>query len=236
MTGHFRKIICALDTSDLDVAINTITRLKDDIGTFKVGHALTLTYGLDVVSRLQDAGAERIFLDLKFHDIPNSVALAVREAAKRDVWMITLHTTGGPAMMIAAMEEARSVDISPLIVGVSVLTSLDQQTLTNHIGVNRTVAEQIVYLSKLAMNCDLDGVVCSAKEIESVRQAIGSSGIILVPGIRPPGSSSHDQARVGTAQRALADGADYLVVGRALTEASSISEGLESLGLSPSPV
>src|SRR5476649_2509411 len=118
-----KKVICALDTPDLDEAIRITTRLAPHVGAFKVGHALTLPHGLDVVDRLKDAGANRIFLDLKFHDIPNSVALAVSEAAKRGVWMMTLHISVGPAMMTAAVEEARSTgeDMRPLLVGVSVL-------------------------------------------------------------------------------------------------------------------
>ena len=134
-----RKVICALDTGDLNGALTITSRLKDCVGAFKIGHALTLQYGLDVIPRLQDAGANRVFLDLKFHDIPNSVALAVREAAKRDVWMMTLHISGGPAMMEAAVYEARAHgDTSPNLVGVSVLTSLDEHTLTDVIGVKRT--------------------------------------------------------------------------------------------------
>ena len=124
-----RQVICALDTPHLDEAITTVSKLKSYVGAFKIGHALTLSHGLDVLEYLRDAGAGRIFLDLKFHDIPNSVALAVAEASKRGVWMMTLHISGGPAMMTAAVEEARSAgeDKRPLLVGVSVLTSLDER-------------------------------------------------------------------------------------------------------------
>lgn len=220
MDAFGRKVICALDTSDLDEAFKTVRLLKHHVHAFKIGHALTLNHGLSVIDRLREVGAGRIFLDLKFHDIPNSVGLAVREAARRGAWMVTVHTVGGPAMLAAAAAEARAFDADehrPCILGVSVLTSLDQHTLTDHLGVGRTVEEHMVYLSKLAVDCDLDGVVCSAHEVRAIRAAIGPRGLIVTPGIRLPGREAHDQKRVGDARTVLADGADYLVVGRALT-------------------
>ena len=219
MDAFGRKIICALDTPDLHEAVRTIRTLKDHVRAFKIGHALTLNHGLSVVEHLREEGAERVFLDLKFHDIPNSVGLAVREAARHGAWMVTVHIAGGPAMMAAAAAEARAFDDEnrPCIVGVSVLTSLDQHTLTDHLGVSRSVEEHMVYLSKLAVDCDLDGVVCSAHEIRAIRGAVGPRGLIVTPGIRLASGDAHDQKRVGDARTALADGADYLVVGRALT-------------------
>jgi orotidine-5'-phosphate decarboxylase len=230
-----RKAICALDTGDLAEALSITKRLAMHVGAFKIGHALTLQYGLDVIERLKDAGAQRVFLDLKFHDIPNSVALAVREATKRGVWMLTLHIAGGPAMMTAAEEEARGYaeDTAPLLMGVSVLTSLDQHVLTDHLGVARRLEDHMVYLSNLAIECGLDGVVCSAQEVKAVRSAIGHNGIIVTPGIRPPQGDVHDQKRVGTALQALEDGADYLVIGRALTNCADVEATLAGLGLQP---
>lgn len=226
-----RKVICALDTADISEALGITKRLHDQVGAFKIGHALTLQYGLDVINRLQDAGASRIFLDLKFHDIPNSVALAVREAAKRDVWMMTLHISGGPAMMEAAVYEARAYgDASPNLVGVSVLTSLDEHTLTDVVGFKRGVHDEMMHLSQLAMDCGLDGVVCSPQEIKSLRPIVGHQGCLVVPGIRRASGETHDQQRVGTAQQALQDGADYLVIGRALTHCTDIDAALVSLG------
>jgi orotidine-5'-phosphate decarboxylase len=227
-----RKVICALDTGNVDEAIATVKRLSPWVKTFKIGHGLTLPYGLNVIDQLQSAGAERIFLDLKFHDIPNSVALAVREAAKHNVWMMTLHLTGGPAMLTAAIEEAHAYPEGqrPLLVGVSVLTSLDQDTLTDHLGINRTIEEHMVKLSSDAVNMDLDGVVCSAHEIKAIRSAIGHSGIIVTPGIRVDGAT-HDQKRVGCPEQAIADGADYLVIGRALTDSENPEAILEQIGL-----
>lgn len=227
-----RKVICALDTGNISEAVRITRKLADHVGAFKIGHALTLQYGLDVIPQLQDAGASRIFLDLKFHDIPNSVALAVREAARRHVWMMTLHISGGPAMMTAAVEEARSVseEESPMLVGVSVLTSLDQHVLTDHLGVSRSVEDHMVYLSRLAVECGMDGVVCSTQEVAPIRAAIGH-GVIVTPGIRLQAAAPDDQARTGSAQRAVQDGADYIVIGRALTEAEDVEAALAAFGL-----
>lgn len=226
-----RKVICALDTHDVDEAIRVVKRLSPHVGAFKVGHGLTLPYGLDVIDRLRDAGASRIFLDLKFHDIPNSVALAVGEAARRGVWMMTLHLSGGPAMLAASVAEARALSEGegPLLVGVSVLTSLDQHVLTDHLGVGRTIEEHMVYLSRMGMDNELDGVVCSPHEIKAIRQAIGH-GVIVTPGIRLPNGDVHDQKRTGEAHQALSDGADYLVIGRALTSSDNPEETLGKLG------
>lgn len=226
-----RKVICALDTVDIDEAVSITKRLASCVGAFKIGHALTLQHGLDVISRIQDAGAKRVFLDLKFHDIPNSVGLAVREATRRGVWMLTMHISGGPAMMEAAVQEAMSFgeEQAPYLIGVSVLTSLDQHTLTDHLGVDRTIEDHMVALSKLAVQYGLDGVVCSPHEIKPIRAAIGHA-CIVTPGIRPANVSSHDQKRFGTAQQALSDGADYLVIGRALTHCEDIDKALVALG------
>lgn len=228
-----RQVICAIDTANLDDALAITRRLSGLVGAFKVGHALTLPHGLDVLDRLRDAGADRIFLDLKFHDIPNSVALGVREAARRGVWMMTLHISGGPAMITAAVEEAKAYpeDSRPCLVGVSVLTSIDQNMLTHQLGMNRTIEDQMVHLSQLAMECDLDGIVCSAHEIGPIRAAIGHHGIIVTPGIRLPHSSSHDQKRVADAQTALEAGADYLVIGRAISDSPEPEKVLAQFGL-----
>jgi orotidine-5'-phosphate decarboxylase len=229
-----RKIICALDTTDLDEALAAVHRLKSHIKAVKVGHSLTLCHGLDVISRIRDAGIDRVFLDLKFHDIPNTVALAVREAARYGAWMVTLHTTGGPAMMTAAAEEAHfyGEENAPILLGVSVLTSLDEHVLQDHLGVGRSVDEQMVYLSQLATDCGLDGVVCSPLEVAAVRAKIPHEAVIVTPGIRQEGSAVHDQVRVGTANQALADGANYLVIGRHLMSAPDVQVALEHFGLS----
>ena len=227
-----RQILCALDTSNFETAARIVGKLAPYVGGFKIGHALTMAGGLDILPRLQDAGASRIFLDLKFHDIPNSVALAVREAARRGVWMMTLHTTGGPAMMTAAAEEAKAYgESAPLLIGVSVLTSMDQQTLNQDLGVPRTIKEHMVAMSKLAVECELDGVVCSPLEVAPLRAALGKKPVIVTPGIRLPDGDSHDQHRVGDAKSTLEAGASYLVVGRALTESPDPAETLAKFGL-----
>jgi orotidine-5'-phosphate decarboxylase len=227
-----RKIVCAIDTGDLDSALSIVRRVGPYVGAFKVGHALTLPHGLDVVDRLRDAGADRVFLDLKFHDIPNSVALGVREAAKRGIWMLTLHLSGGPAMLTAAVEEAHECaeESAPLLIGVSVLTSLDERTLREQIGVGRSLHEQMAALSKMGIACGLDGVVCSVGELPVVRPAVGHS-IIVTPGIRPAAYDTHDQVRTGDALSALEAGADYLVIGRVLTDAADPRVPLADLGL-----
>jgi orotidine-5'-phosphate decarboxylase len=226
-----RQVICALDTGDLDEALRITKRLSKYVGSFKIGHALTLPHGLEVVDRLKDAGAERIFLDLKFHDIPNSVALAVCEAAKHGVWMMTLHISGGPAMIQAAVEEANqcSLEKRPLLIGVSVLTSLDQNTLKSQLGIQRDLEEHMVQLSRMGMDNELDGVVCSPHEVASIRTAIGH-GIIVTPGIRQTGGDKHDQIRTGDAAATLKNGADYLVIGRALINSEEPDVTLESFG------
>jgi orotidine-5'-phosphate decarboxylase len=145
---------------------------------------------------------------------------------------MTLHIAGGPAMMTAAVEESRSFgDVeAPNLIGVSVLTSLDQHVLSDHLGIGRTIEDHMVYLSRLAIDCGLDGVVCSTAEVKAIREAIGH-GMIVTPGIRLPTAEVHDQKRVGTAERAIADGADYLVLGRALTHCEDLDSALNALGI-----
>jgi len=227
-----RKIICALDTGDLEEALAAARRLMPHVGAFKIGHGLTLQHGLSVVGRFRDIGVKRIFLDLKFHDIPNSVALAVRESMRYGVWMLTVHAAGGPAMMAAASEEARSGSETeaPLLMGVTVLTSLDQHTLTDHLGINRTLQEQMVALSQLGVDCGLDGVIASPQEVKPLRVALGKRGLIVTPGVRVEGQPMHDQVRTGSATEALRDGADYVVIGRNLMYSDDVMRTLAAYG------
>lgn len=229
-----RKVICAIDTGNLEEALSIVKRVAPYAAAFKIGHGLTLPYGLDVVDRLQDAGAERIFLDMKLHDIPSSVGVGVREAAKKGVWMLTLHLSGGPAMVTAAAEEAKNFDYTqrPLLVGVSVLTSLSQSDLTNHLGTHRTIEEHMLHLSRLGVDCGLDGVVCSVHEAAAIRKEIGNA-VIVTPGIRPLNADTDDQHRVGDGKSALEAGADYLVVGRALTARDDLDKAIADLRLDP---
>lgn len=218
------KIICALDTGDLDVATNTVRKLSPHIKRFKIGHSLTLSHSLSVIAKLQDAGAEKIFLDLKFHDIPNTVAGAIREASKYGVWMTTIHTAGGSEMMKAASE----ISGRPLLMGVSVLTSLDDASL-QQVGIGRSVNDQMTEMSALAIECGFDGLISSPLEIQLLRSKLGDKPLIVTPGIRLAEGPVHDQKRIATPQQALADGASYLVLGRALSEAEDLDFVIDQL-------
>lgn len=231
------KLICSLDTGEVGEALDAVRRMRDYCGAFKIGHGLVLPNGLDVIDRLQDAGAERIFLDMKFHDIPSSVAIGVREAAKKKVWMLTVHLSGGPAMITAAMEEAKqySEEDRPCVVGVSVLTSLDQRFLNDSLGIDRTIEDHMVRLSSEGVANGIDGVVCSIHEARSIRQAIGHEAVIVTPGIRARHGKTDDQTRVGDGRDALDAGADYLVIGRALSNCDDPEKALAELRLGPVP-
>jgi orotidine-5'-phosphate decarboxylase len=226
-------LIAAIDSPDISEALETVRRLKDHVFAFKIGHALVLPNGLGVIDTLRAAGAHRIFLDMKFHDIPNSVALGVYEAARHGVWMMTVHASGGMAMMAAAVEAVRDAnpEIPPCLVAVTVLTSVDEKTLNEQIGVQRTVQEQVLHLAKQAVAADLDGIVCSGSDVETLRRELGHEPILVTPGIRPAGGSVDDQKRVSTGGDALRLGANYLVVGRALTGADDPEKALAALGL-----
>ena len=190
------------------------------MGLCKVGNQLFTAKGPRVVHRLAGFGFG-IFLDLKFHDIPNTVAHGVASAAKLDnVELITLHTTGGMAMMRAAREAAGDKKNRPRLLGVTVLTSMDDAALAQ-VGIEGPTAARALALAKLAKTAGLDGVVASAHEVKAIRQACGKDFLIVVPGIRPTTSSTDDQARVATPQQAIAAGADYLVIGRPITAANN---------------
>lgn len=227
-----RKIICALDTGHLDEAVKMVKQLSPYCGAFKVGHGLTMPHGLDILDTLREAGAERIFLDLKLHDIPNSVAIGVREASKRGVWMMTIHLAGGPAMVTAALEEAKqhAIENRVILVGVSVLTSLDQHVLTDYMQVQTSIEDYMVHLSKMGVDCGIDGVVCSVEEAHRLRKELGHA-VLVTPGIRARGGDLGDQSRVGDGQDAFEAGADYIVVGRALTAHPDPEQALRDLRL-----
>jgi orotidine-5'-phosphate decarboxylase len=161
---------------------------------------------------IQDKGG-RVFLDLKYHDIPNTVASAIKIAAKMGIFMCTIHTLGGKEMMKAVVESISALQAKPLIIGVSILTSLNQEGLKD-IGIDRNLNNEVITLSKLAKSCGIDGVVASAHEIKEIRKHCGKDFIIVTPGIRPKGSSLNDQKRVATVKKAITDGADFIVVGR----------------------
>ena len=218
------KIILALDADSEQKALSLVSDLKDDVGAFKVGLELFNTAGPAIFVSLKKAGAARVFYDCKLHDIPNTVAGASRAVARMGVWMFNVHATGGSAMMKAAAEAAREtaskLGTEPAkIIGVTVLTSIDEAILRGELMVGQDVRAQVVHLAGLAKSSGLDGVVASPHEIEALRDACGPDFLIVTPGVRPAGAELGDQKRVTTPGEAVRRGADYVVVGRPITAA-----------------
>ena len=215
------RIFAALDTPDLGRAAGLARALAGSVGGVKLGKEFFTAQGPDGVRAV--AGGVRLFLDLKFHDIPNTVAGAIRAAVHLRPAFLNVHAAGGAAMMQAAAEAAREAAedaemARPLVLGVTVLTSLDDEDLaaTGQLG---PAGEQVIRLARLAQASGLDGVVCSAREITALRRACGPDFLLMVPGIRPAWAAAGDQKRVMTPARAVAAGADYLVIGRPITGA-----------------
>ena len=210
------KLIVALDVRSLDEAKEMIRKLSPDVRIFKVGMGLFTLCGPDAVALVHDNGA-RVFLDLKFHDIPNTVAHAVRSAAKLGVFMVNIHALGGSEMMMKAVEAARESEKRPKLLGVTVLTSMDQSAI-GEVGIERKIEEEVVSLARLGKESGLDGVVASPNETGLIRKNLGKDFIIVTPGIRPTGAEKNDQKRVMTPKDAIMAGDDYIVVGRPITE------------------
>ena len=210
-------IFCALDTSDLEAAAKLAGGLKGAVGGIKLGLEFFLANGPDGVQRVM-AGIP-LFLDLKLHDIPNTVAGAVRSIAPLGVAMTTIHAAGGKAMMSAAADAARESTLRPWLLGVTILTSLDQEALPT-IGIAGPMADAVKRLAALAQESGLDGAVCSPHEVAALRRQCGPHFKLVVPGIRPAGSDAGDQRRVMNPAEALAAGADVLVIGRPITGAA----------------
>jgi orotidine-5'-phosphate decarboxylase len=228
-------IIVALDVDNPARAVELADGLRGAVGAVKVGSQLFTAAGPDIVSRLVARG-HRVFLDLKYHDIPNTVAGAAVEAARLGVWLFDVHTSGGTAMMRAARDAAHDAAAkaghpAPLIVGITVLTSFDEHTLGS-IGVARPVIEQVEALARLAQEAGLSGVVASPQEIARVRASCGPDFVIVTPGIRPAtggGKGRDDQARTMSAGEAVLAGASYIVVGRPILAAPDPRAAAESL-------
>jgi len=217
------RIILALDFPRSEIAEQWVQKLVGKIRTFKVGPILFLDSGPDGLINLQDMGAD-IFLDLKFHDIPSTVEKSARQATTLGVKMFTIHASGGIRMMESVSkgvkEESEGLGIQkPLILAVTVLTSQDQDSLAE-IGVDSTTQDSVLRLASLAEKANIDGLVCSGFEVEMLRAEFGDRFTLVVPGIRQ-GTTAHDQKRVVTPQEAVSLGADYLVIGRAITEADN---------------
>jgi orotidine-5'-phosphate decarboxylase len=212
------KYIIALDVSARDRALELVKTLHDAVGMFKVGSQLFAACGPAIVRDIV-AGGGKVFLDLKFHDIPTTVSHAAIEAAHLGVSMITVHASGGRAMMQSVAKELRDRfgKRKPVVVAVTVLTSLDTKELFE-IGLERPLEEQVQMLALLAQDCGMDGVVCSPKEIRHLRKFVAADFQLVTPGIRMPDQSLNDQQRIATPQEAIAAGADFIVIGRAVTD------------------
>jgi len=210
------KLIVALDLRSLAEAKEMVKKLSPDVRIFKVGMGLFTLCGPDAVALVHDSGA-KVFLDLKFHDIPNTVAHAVRSAAKLGVFMMNIHALGGSEMMMRAVEAARESEKRPKLLGVTVLTSMDQSSI-GEVGINMKIEDEVVTLARLGKDSGLDGVVASPGETNLIRKNLGKDFIIVTPGIRPAGAEKDDQKRVMTPADAVRAGADYIVVGRPITE------------------
>lgn len=227
-----QRLLCALDTTSPDTAFALAERLGPSIGGVKLGLEFFAACGPDGFARVARAGLP-IFLDLKLHDIPNTVARTIHALMPLKPSIMTIHTAGGRAMMTAAAEAAteaaRTVGCPrPLMVGVTILTSLDEDDLAA-VGLLTPLDSQVVRMARLAQQSGLDGVVCSPFEITVLRKACGPAFKLVVPGIRPAGSATHDQKRVMRPAEAIALGADYLVVGRPITGASDPGKAAENI-------
>ena len=218
------KIIVAQDVPTKEEALAIVDELGDKVGAYKIGMQLYNACGPEIIEEVTKRKG-RIFLDLKFHDIPNTVASAARVAANLGVYMFNVHACGGSTMMKAAAdalkEEAAKLGVErPLLIAVTVLTSMNEEELQGEVGISRSLNEQVAAMAKLAKDCGLDGVVASAKEIKLIREACGDDFLIVTPGIRPRDAAADDQKRIKTPGEAVADGADYLVIGRPITKAA----------------
>jgi orotidine-5'-phosphate decarboxylase len=212
------KLIVALDVATAEAARKIVAAVGDSALTYKVGMQLYTAEGPQVVRDLVASG-RRVFLDLKFHDIPNTVAAAVTEAAKLGVSMLTVHAAGASKMLRAASDAARAVDPGLLVLAVTVLTSLDQSDI-EQVGIPSTVRDEVLLLTRLALAHGCQGIVTSAREARALRSELGDDFAIVTPGVRPAGAAHGDQARVVTPAEAIAAGASHIVVGRPITEAA----------------
>ena len=221
-------IIVALDFPDAAAALAMAEQLNPAQCRVKVGKELFTAAGPQVVEALQTQGFE-VFLDLKFHDIPNTAAGAVRSAAELGVWMVNVHAGGGRRMMEACREVLNSRNGHvPLLTAVTVLTSLEQEDL-QEVGVDIEPMVQVQRLARLTQECGLDGVVCSAREAKALRSALGEEFMLVTPGIRPADSSPDDQKRILAPQQAIENGSNYLVVGRPITSAAEPAQALAAI-------
>lgn len=211
-------VIVALDFDKVEDAVDLSERMDPALCRVKVGNELFTRGGPALVKNLQQQGFD-VFLDLKFHDIPNTVAAAVRAAADLGVWMVNVHVAGGSRMLRAARDALADFEQPPMLIGVTVLTSMSEEDL-RELGVMESPEDKVRQLAALAQSCGLDGVVCSARESAALKQACGEDFKLVTPGIRLAGDDAADQRRVVTPTDAIACGSDFLVIGRSVTRAA----------------
>ena len=229
--GLQKKIIVALDTTDVDKALN-LTKLIPDVGAFKLGLEYFCANGPSGIKVIAQTGVN-IFLDLKFHDIPNTVIGAIQASLNMQPYMMTVHLSGGFNMLKKSMDSIKSSYVKsslkrPLILGVSVLTSIDN-TDFDSLGLSGKVEDQVLRLGQLAISAGLDGLVCSAKELKILRREFGSNLVLVTPGIRLKDGEINDQKRIVTPNQALTDGANYLVIGRPITASKDPKQALTNI-------
>lgn len=211
------KVLVALDYPEEKQALALIDQLDSDMCRLKVGKEMFTHLGPSFIEKIQNKGFQ-VFLDLKYHDIPNTVAKACEAAADLGVWMINVHGLGGRRMMEAAANALQKKQNAPYLIAVTVLTSMSAEDLSE-IGINKKPEELVIHLANMAKNSGLDGIVCSAQEASTMRKALGEDFILVTPGIRPAGSNTDDQKRIMTPSEAIKAGSSYLVIGRPITQA-----------------
>lgn len=221
------KVIVALDYDEQSKALDFVSKVNPELCKLKVGNELFTTAGPQFVSKLVDKGF-KVFLDLKYHDIPNTVAKACEAAARLGVWMVNVHSSGGNVMMEKAREALEKFENRPLLIAVTVLTSMDRAQLSS-IGLDMEPKDQVIRLAKLVKQSMLDGVVCSALEVPLIRENIEKPFVCVTPGIRPAGAALGDQKRVMTPKEAVIQGSDYLVIGRPITQSDDPVATLNSI-------
>jgi orotidine-5'-phosphate decarboxylase len=222
-----RRLIVALDLPDAASAAHLVAQLEGNCCWFKVGLELFAAAGPAVIEPLVKRG-HSVFLDLKFHDIPNTVAGAVRSAASLGVRMVNVHAAGGPAMLAAAKAALEGVEDPPELLAVTMLTSMDAAQMSAT-GLDRSPAAQVELLARMSLEAGIAGFVCSAQEVAALRTLTGPEGLLVIPGIRPAGATIGDQKRIATPAEALRQGASYLVVGRPITQAPDPAEAAEAI-------
>ncbi len=227
MSDPRSRLIVALDLPDRKSALRAVERLSGHVGYFKVGLELFTSEGPHLVQEIRGRG-EKVFLDLKLHDIPNTVKGAVRSACRLGVEMLTIHASGGAAMLAAASQEAESSDSPPLLLAVTALTSLSEEEI-KRLGVEGSVEQWVERLAALAHGSGIRGIVASSKELPILHHRFGGAMQYVIPGIRPAGAALHDQARAATPGEAMMAGASYIVVGRPITQASDPAQAADSI-------